>query len=202
MDEGKEEQVQVQQNYSASILNKKKRVMVAIDENETSFHALQWTLDFLFPSATAAAAAAAPPPDHHKEEEEKEEEVGSVILLHVHRPFQHLIIPAVPGPAAAAVYVPSSSVIESVKKAQEKNTAMLLSQASKLCKHTPVKVETMMMEGEPKEMICEAVEQTHPDLLILGSRGLGTLKRAFLGSVSDYCAHHAKCPVLIVKPQK
>jgi nucleotide-binding universal stress UspA family protein len=24
--------------------------------------------------------------------------------------------------------------------------------------------------------------------------------RAFLGSVSDYCAHHAKAPILIVKP--
>lgn len=29
-----------------------------------------------------------------------------------------------------------------------------------------------------------------------------TIYRAFLGSVSDYCAHHAKCPVLIVKPPK
>jgi nucleotide-binding universal stress UspA family protein len=26
--------------------------------------------------------------------------------------------------------------------------------------------------------------------------------RAILGSVSDYCAHHAKCPILIVKPPK
>ena len=26
--------------------------------------------------------------------------------------------------------------------------------------------------------------------------------RAFLGSVSDYCAHHANCPILIVKPPK
>ncbi|ESQ48848.1 hypothetical protein EUTSA_v100218381mg, partial [Eutrema salsugineum] len=25
---------------------------------------------------------------------------------------------------------------------------------------------------------------------------------AFLGSVSDYCAHHANCPILIVKPPK
>nr|GMD44331.1 Adenine nucleotide alpha hydrolases-like superfamily protein [Ipomoea batatas] len=38
------------------------------------------------------------------------------------------------------------------------------------------------------------------DLVVVGSRGLGQIKRAVLGSVSDYCAHHARCPVLIVKP--
>lgn len=38
-------------------------------------------------------------------------------------------------------------------------------------------VKSMVMEGEPKEMICQAVEQVHPDLLLVGSRGLGKLKR-------------------------
>lgn len=31
---------------------------------------------------------------------------------------------------------------------------------------------------------------------------LAIIDRAFVGSVSDYCVHHAKCPVLIVKPPK
>ncbi|KAK9170213.1 hypothetical protein Syun_002353 [Stephania yunnanensis] len=93
MDEEEEVQVQVQRNYSTS-MNKKKRVMVAIDENETSFHALQWTLDYLFPpsSATTATATAAPQPEHHEEETE---ELGSVILLHVFTSFENLIIPVV-----------------------------------------------------------------------------------------------------------
>jgi hypothetical protein len=33
----------------------------------------------------------------------------------------------------------------------------------------------------------------------MGSRGLGALKRTFLGSVSDYCVHHCECPVAIVR---
>ncbi|XP_026417353.1 uncharacterized protein LOC113312831 [Papaver somniferum] len=49
-------------------------------------------------------------------------------------------------------------------------------------------------------MICQADEQMHADILVVGSRDLGKTKRAFLEIVIDYCAHHAKCPILIVKP--
>ncbi|KAF9595396.1 hypothetical protein IFM89_000314 [Coptis chinensis] len=100
-----------------------------------------------------------------------------------------------------AVYA-TTMVIESVKKAQEQNSAMLLSRAVQICKEKPIKVETVVLDGDPKDMICQAAEQTHPDIVVVRSRGLSKLKRAFLGSVSDYCAHHVKCPILIVKPPK
>lgn len=38
-----------------------------------------------------------------------------------------------------------------------------------------------------------------PDVLIVGSRGMGTIKRLMIGSVSDHLVHHAACPVVIVK---
>lgn len=42
------------------------------------------------------------------------------------------------------------------------------------------------------------------DVLVLGSRGMGAVKRALfslvgLGSVSDWCAHNMTCPVIVVK---
>jgi nucleotide-binding universal stress UspA family protein len=37
------------------------------------------------------------------------------------------------------------------------------------------------------------------DLLVVGSRGHGTFAEAMLGSVGQYCVHHAQCPVLIIR---
>ncbi|MUH52060.1 MAG: universal stress protein, partial [Actinobacteria bacterium] len=38
------------------------------------------------------------------------------------------------------------------------------------------------------------------DLLVLGSRGAGSAREMLLGSVSNYCAHHSTCPVVIIRP--
>jgi len=37
------------------------------------------------------------------------------------------------------------------------------------------------------------------DLLVVGTRGLGGARSVLLGSVSNYCVHHADCPVVVVR---
>jgi nucleotide-binding universal stress UspA family protein len=39
-------------------------------------------------------------------------------------------------------------------------------------------------------------------LIVIGSRGLGPLRRALMGSVSDSVVRHAHCPVMVVRPEK
>ncbi|XP_031381747.1 universal stress protein A-like protein isoform X1 [Punica granatum] len=176
---------------------RKMKVMVALDESDGSFYALRWTLDHLFRGRTL----------------EENDRLGRVTVVHVQQPFQQYVFPAGPGGSVRpcshlrctytyAAFYASSAVVESVKKAQEENATFILSRALQMCREKLVKAESLIMNGDPKDMLCQATEQMHMDLLVVGSRGLGMIKRAFLGSVSDYCAHHAKCPILIVKPPK
>lgn len=61
----------------------------------------------------------------------------------------------------------------------------------------PVRVETELVRGTPARALLEAAEDA--DLLVVGSRGHGGFAGLLLGSVSQQCAHHAKCPVVIVR---
>ena len=60
-------------------------------------------------------------------------------------------------------------------------------------------IETDVAVGDAKEEIVRAAEEWEADLVVLGARGLGRIKRFLLGSVSLAVARHARCPVLVVK---
>lgn len=49
-------------------------------------------------------------------------------------------------------------------------------------------------------MICKLAKDECADIVLIGSRGVGTLRRTFLGSVSDYCVHHTHIPVVVIPP--
>jgi len=53
--------------------------------------------------------------------------------------------------------------------------------------------------GDPKSDIIDFVKQNKFDLVVIGSRGLGGIKEAFLGSVSNAVVHKSHVPVLVVK---
>ena len=48
------------------------------------------------------------------------------------------------------------------------------------------------------QAICHIADHEHADMIIMGTRGQGLVKKAVLGSVSDYVARHADRPVLVV----
>ena len=53
--------------------------------------------------------------------------------------------------------------------------------------------------GRPDAVIVELAEELGAGLIVLGSRGLGPLRSALMGSVSDSIVRHARCAVLVVR---
>ena len=60
-----------------------------------------------------------------------------------------------------------------------------------------VEIDRRVVEGAPGAVL--VAEARGADLLVVGSRGHGGFAGLLLGSVSQQCAHHAECPVVIVR---
>jgi nucleotide-binding universal stress UspA family protein len=61
----------------------------------------------------------------------------------------------------------------------------------------PVKVSSTVREGNATKILLDAADGA--ELLVVGSRGHGGFAEALLGSVSQHCVHHARCPVVIIR---
>jgi nucleotide-binding universal stress UspA family protein len=62
-----------------------------------------------------------------------------------------------------------------------------------------VSVQSMAVPGQPVAVILERLREGHHDLLVMGTRGLGRVGSALLGSVSQAVLHEADVPVLVVR---
>ncbi|MGZ8741116.1 MAG: universal stress protein [Gaiellaceae bacterium] len=60
-----------------------------------------------------------------------------------------------------------------------------------------VEIEKKVVESEPAPALLEAARDA--SMLVVGSRGLGGFSGLLLGSVSQQCAHHATCALVIVR---
>ena len=60
-----------------------------------------------------------------------------------------------------------------------------------------VMINPVVVNGYPASVLLQAV--VGADLLVVGSRGHSQFTDALLGSVSQNCAHHASCPVVIIR---
>jgi nucleotide-binding universal stress UspA family protein len=61
---------------------------------------------------------------------------------------------------------------------------------------------THLRMGQVALEIVALAEELGAGLIVMGSRGLGGVRRALMGSVSDSVVRHAHCPVLVVRAQK
>ncbi|MCW3053610.1 MAG: UspA, partial [Chthonomonadales bacterium] len=82
---------------------------------------------------------------------------------------------------------------------QDRVRATIEQSAAKYICEAGLDYQWRLVIGHPVDKIPEVAREIGADLIVLGNRGLGMLKRTLLGSVSDGVLHHAPCSVLIVR---
>ena len=63
-------------------------------------------------------------------------------------------------------------------------------------------VQAHLYMGAAGEEIVKLAEEIGAGLVVMGSRGRGGMRRALMGSASNFVVRHAHCPVLVVRDQK
>ena len=58
-------------------------------------------------------------------------------------------------------------------------------------------IRESVVVGHPAQVLIDTAQNAQ--LLVVGSRGHGGVSGALLGSVSQYCTQHARCPVVVVR---
>lgn len=102
-------------------------------------------------------------------------------------------------PAASLTAVPDA---EGLRAAQEASAERGRENLSSTVAALSVEADTRIEVGDPGPMICQVAAEDRFDLVVVGSHGAGFIRRALVGSVSNYVLHHAPCPVLVVRHEK
>ncbi|KAB2059275.1 hypothetical protein ERO13_A11G271700v2 [Gossypium hirsutum] len=154
---------------------KERKILVAVDDGLESMYALSWSLHNLVSQTSN----------------------DTIILIYAKPPRTVYTSPD--------GYLFSPDMLASIDKCRNDLASSIIEKAKKICREQgdkEVKVEVIIESGDPRDVICQAADKIHADVLVMGSHGYGLIKRAFLGSVSNHCAQNVKCPVLIVKKPK
>ena len=75
---------------------------------------------------------------------------------------------------------------------------IVLDEAKDLLGESTFEVREELLEGPEADSILNFAKNSHSDIIVMGTRGMGALKGLLLGSVSRKVLHFSACPVLVV----
>jgi len=107
--------------------------------------------------------------------------------------------PRFPSAAPAAVAGHLRAAIEQLLAERMTTLGLALEQAAEAFGARAPRVERRIAVGDPTDQIVRAADTTDTDLVVVGARGLGALKRLLLGSVSEAVLRGSDRSVLIVR---
>lgn len=102
-------------------------------------------------------------------------------------------VPVVSSPFVGGVYYPTVDEVDAIAR------PILDAAVDRAARVDPaVRVQTVLRSGTPSEVLLDAAKDA--DLVVVGTRGLGSVGSAFFGSVSTRLAARSPAPVIVVPP--
>jgi universal stress protein A len=74
-----------------------------------------------------------------------------------------------------------------------------LARAAEQLRSLGVQVSTLLLSGEPQDVIVQQAAELRPDLIAMATHGHGWAKRMVLGSVADHVRHNSDVPLLLLR---
>ncbi|EXB86774.1 Universal stress protein A-like protein [Morus notabilis] len=157
-------------------MGKARTIGIGMDYSATSKAALRWAVDNLIDGGDLVVLIHVEPPEADHTRKELFQDTGSPLI-----PLEEF------------------REINFSKQYGLSNEPEVIDILDTVSRTKGAKVVAKVYWGDPREKLLDAVKQLKLDSLVLGSRGLGPIKRVLLGSVSNYVVTHASCPVTVVK---
>jgi nucleotide-binding universal stress UspA family protein len=119
--------------------------------------------------------------------------VNEVAIIHVYEKFDSF-------PISVEGNIEQTEINRLMMEEYRKKGEKILSEALKFIEGKNIKARTILKKGHPADTIISVVQEEGFHMIVIGSRGLGGLKKLFLGSVSNAIIQEVKnCSVLVVK---
>ncbi|XP_022138275.1 universal stress protein PHOS32 [Momordica charantia] len=158
-------------------MDAERRVGVAVDFSECSRKALKWAIDNIIRKGDyLVLVTVRPDSDYEDGEMQLWQTTGSPLI-----PLSEFSDPL------------------TTKKYGLKPDAQTMDIVTTATAQKEISVLLKIYWGDAREKLCEAIDHVPLTCLVIGNRGLGKIKRAILGSVSNYVVNNGSCPVTVVK---
>ncbi|XP_064604788.1 uncharacterized protein LOC135470024 [Liolophura sinensis] len=113
-------------------------------------------------------------------------------VILVHCPEYHAVI-------QSPVVLTDITVMTSLMHEEEARVKNLLHKFGEKLKHHGIGGKVKSVGGKPGEAIVDAAKEENAAFIVVGSRGMGAVRRTLVGSVSDYILHHSHIPVVVCR---
>lgn len=91
------------------------------------------------------------------------------------------------------------SDVRALEQAREAAGLVVLEPAQARLKSAGVSFDAHAQSGNPPEVIADFARKYHCDMIVMGTRGMGTIRNLLLGSVASQVIHLTEVPLLLVK---